>query len=107
MIAASAYEDVAGVAMPHRPCRRALAMSRIDPILPPSFDDRMRSDEAAAIEDADHVGKLMDLDDAPSPIRHAVVVAADRDEAFMAHAAFQLEQRIKGHGGQRLQVELF
>ena len=64
-------------------------------------------DEAAAIEDADHVGKLMNLDDAPRPIWHAVVVAADRDEAFMADAAFELEQRIEGHGGQRLQVELF
>lgn len=57
MIAASADDDVAGVAMPHRPCRRALATSRIDPILPPPFDDRMGRDEAAAIEDADNPGQ--------------------------------------------------
>ncbi len=77
MIAAAADENVLGIAMPHGPCLRALPMSRIDPILPPPFDDRMRCDEAPLIEDADHVGQLVDLDDASCPIRHAVVVAAD------------------------------
>lgn len=56
MIAALADEDVVGVDMLLRPCRRVLAMSR------------MRCDEVGPIEDADHVGKLMNLDDAPRPI---------------------------------------
>lgn len=61
-------------------------MRRIDPILPPSLDDRMRRDKVTAIEDADHVGKLMNLDDAPRPIGHAVVVT----EAFTPEQALEV-----------------
>lgn len=48
----------------------------------------------------------MHLDDPPRPVGHAVVVAADRDEAVVADAPFQLEQGVEGHSGQRLQVGL-
>ena len=62
--------------------------------------------ETAAVEDADHVGQLMHLDDAPGPIGNAVVVAADRDEPVMADAPFELEERVEGCCRQRLQVGL-
>jgi hypothetical protein len=32
------------------------------------------------------VGKLLDLDDPAGAVRHAVIVATDRDEAIVAHA---------------------
>ena len=75
-----------------------------DPVLSASFQYRVHGDDAALIEDADHIGELLDLDDAARPIRHAVVVAADRDEAVVAHATFQLQERIERRCGQRLQL---
>lgn len=106
MITAPADKNLICLAMPHRPRWRALAMSRIDPILPPSFYDRVRSDETTAIEYADQVWKLVDLDDTPGAVRHAVVIAADGDEAFMADASFELEQSVEGHRRQRLEIGL-
>lgn len=41
------------------------------------------------MEDADLVRKVMNLDDAPRPIGLAIIIAAERDQAFMADAAFQ------------------
>ena len=58
------------------------------------------------IEDADLVGELVDLHHPARPVGNAVVVAADRDQPVMADAAFQLEQRVEGEGGQLLQVQL-
>ena len=86
--------------------RGALAMGRIDPVLPAPFQDRMGGDEPTPIEDADLVGELVHLDDTPRPVGNAVVVAADRDQPVMADAAFELEQRVEGEGRQGLQLEL-
>jgi hypothetical protein len=44
----------------------APAVGRINPVLPASFQDRMRGDEPPLIEDADLVGELVDLDDTRS-----------------------------------------
>ena len=60
----------------------------------------------ALIEDADLVGELMDLDDAPGAIGNAVVVAADRHEPIVTDPALELEQGIEGKGRQRLQLRL-
>ena len=63
-------------------------------------------DQPALIENADLVGELMHLDDAPRAIGNAVVVAADRDEPVMADPALELEQGIEGQGRQGLQLRL-
>ena len=81
-------------------------MSGIDPILAPALQDRMSGDEVSAVEDTDPVWQLMHLDDASGAIRHTVVIAADRDETFMADASFELQQRIEGRVWQALQIEL-
>ena len=73
----------------------------------PALQDRMGRDEAALIEDADRVRKLMHFDDAPRPIGHAVVIAADRDEPVMADAPFELEERVEGRRRQRLKLKPF
>ena len=64
-------------------------MARVDPVLAPALQDRMGRHEAAAVEDADRVRKLVHLDDGPCPIGNAVIVAADRDEPVMADAPFE------------------
>src|SRR4051794_38648305 len=61
----------------------------------------MGSDQSALIQNADHVRQLMHLDDAPSAIGNAIVIAADRDQAVVAHPAFQLQERIEGRRGAR------
>jgi hypothetical protein len=81
-------------------------MRRIDPGLAPAFQNRMHRHQLALIEDADLVGELMDLDDAPGAIGNAVVVAADRHESVMADPPFELEQGIEGKGRQGLQLRL-
>ena len=89
-----------------RPGQGTLAMGRVDPVLPAPFQDGMDGDQPALIEDADLVGKLMDLDDPAGSVWDAVVIAADRDQAVMADAALELEQRIEGEGRQPLQFGL-
>src|SRR5882762_5697549 len=54
-------------------------------------------------EDTDQLGKLLDLNDPAGAVRHAVIVAADRDEAIVADAPFQLEHGIEAMFGQCLQ----
>ena len=66
----------------------------------------MLGDDGAEIEDADQIGKLLDLDNPAGAIRHAVIVAADRDEAVVADAPLQLEHRIEAMLGQCLQLGL-
>ena len=45
-------------------------------------------------------GKLVDLDDAARAIGDAVVVAADRHQAIVADAPFELQQRVERCGRQ-------
>ena len=66
----------------------------------------MLGDDVAEVEDADQVGQLLDLDDTAGAIGHAVVVAADGDEAIVADAALELEHGIEAMLGQRLQLRL-
>src|ERR1700760_2675915 len=56
----------------------------------------MRGNEASLIENANLIWQLVYLDDAPSPVGDAVVVAADRHQAVMADTAFQFEDVVKG-----------
>ena len=52
-----------------------LAMGRINPVLPAPLQDGMDGDQPALVEDADLIGKLMDLDDPPGSVGDAVVIA--------------------------------
>jgi hypothetical protein len=61
-------------------------MTAINAILLSAFEDGMLGDDGAEIEDADQIGKLLNLDNPAGAIRHAVKVAADRDKAVMADA---------------------
>ena len=82
------------------------AVAAIDAILLAAFEDRMFGDDGAEIEDTDQIGQLLDLDDAAGAIGHAVIVAADGDEAVVADAALELEHGIEGMLGQGLQFGL-
>ena len=106
MIADPANDDGVIGRVAHRSRGSALAMGRIDPVLPAPFQDRMDGDEPALIENADQVGQLVHLDDAARPVGNAVVVAADRDQPVVADAALELQQRVEGDGRQRLQLRL-
>ena len=81
-------------------------MAGINAILSSAFQNRMGRDQSALIQNADHVRQLMHLDDAPSAIGNAIVIAADRDQAVMADPAFQLQERIEGRRGQTLKIEV-
>ena len=65
----------------------------------------MRGDKTSAVQDADHIRQLMHLDDAAGAVGNAVIIAADRDEPFVADAPFKLEQRVEGGCGLALQIE--
>ena len=78
----------------------------IDAILPAAFENRMLGNNIAEVEDADQIWQLLDLDDTAGAIGHAVVVAADGDEAVVADAALELEHGIEAMLGQRLQLGL-
>src|SRR5216684_6690864 len=67
------------------------AVAAIDAVLLSTFEDGMFGDDVAEIEDTDQIGKLLDLDDPTGAVGHAVIVAADRDEAIVADAPFELE----------------
>ena len=84
----------------------ASAVTAIDAVLPPAFEDRMLGNDIAQVDDADQVWQLLDLDDTTGAIGYAVVVAPDRDEAVVADAALQLEHGIEAMLGQRLQLRL-
>ena len=81
-------------------------MTAIDAVLLSAFENRMLGDDGAEIEDADQVGELLDLDNPAGAIRHAVIVAADRDKAVMADAPLQLEHCIEAMLRQGLQLGL-
>lgn len=100
----AADRQTVGMATAHGPRGRALPMIRVDAVLPSPLQDRMARHEPPAIEDADRVGQLMHLDDAPGPVGNAVIVAADRDEAIVADATLQLEQGVEGQSRQGLQL---
>jgi hypothetical protein len=61
-----------------------------DARLSASLQHRVHGDNAALIENTDHVGELLHLDDTACSVRNALIVAADRDEAVVAHAALEL-----------------
>lgn len=61
----------------------------------------MRRNGLTLIQDANLVRQLVHLDNTPGPIRDAVIVTADRHQAVMADATFELEQFVKGHGWKR------
>jgi len=66
----------------------------------------MLGDEGAQIEDTDQIRELLDLDDPAGAVGHAVIVTADRDEAVVADAPFQLEHGLEAMLRQRLQLGL-
>ena len=70
-------------------------MIRRDACQPASFQHGMHGDDAVLVEDADDVRELLYFDDAARAIGHAVVVAANRDEAIVTDAALQLQQRVE------------
>jgi len=76
----------------------------VDPVLPPSLQDRVDGNQPSLVEDAQLVRQLVDLDDAPGAVGHAVVIATDRDEPVMADPALELQQRIEGECRQRLEL---
>ncbi len=82
------------------------AVTPVDAILFAAFENGMLGDDAAKFEDADQIGQLLDLDYPPGAIGHAVIVAADGDEAVMADPALELEHGIEPVRGQRLQLGL-
>src|SRR3954447_8217062 len=71
-------------------------MAGINAILSSAFQNRMGSYQSALIQNADHVRQLMHLDDAPSAIGNAIVIATDRDQPVMADPPCQLQERIEG-----------
>ena len=61
--------------------------------------------DSAVLEDADLVGKDVDVQDAPARgVRHTVEVAADAHRALVGDAPFELEDRPVGGERQRLEV---
>ena len=66
----------------------------------------MLGDDNAEIEDADAVRQLLNLDQATGPIRNAVEVAADGNEAVMADAPLEFEHGVQAMFGQALQLRL-
>src|ERR1700761_2646345 len=64
----------------------------------------MNSQQFAVLVDTDLVSQTVNVECAPArTIGHAVVVAADGDQTFMAHASLEPDHTIEHAGGQRLQ----
>jgi hypothetical protein len=82
------------------------AVPAIDAVLLSPLKDGVLGDDGAQIEDADQIGKLVDLNNSTGAVRNAVKVAADRDKAVVTDAPLQLEHRVKAMLRQRLQLEL-
>jgi hypothetical protein len=59
------------------------------------------------IQNMNLIRQLVHLDNTSRSIGNAVVVGADRHQAIMADAAFQLELPIKRHDWKGLQLKLF
>lgn len=88
------------------PGAAAGAVVAIDAVLLAALDHRMLGDDRAEAEDPDQIGQLLNLDQPPRSIGHAVIVAADRDQPVMANAAFKLEDGVEAVSRQGLQFEL-
>ena len=82
------------------------AMALVNVILLAAFEDGVFGNDNAEVEDADQNGQLLDLDDAAGAVRHAVVIAADGDEAIVADPALKLGDSAKAMLGQHLQLGL-
>jgi len=82
------------------------SVAAINAVLLSTFEDGVLGDDGAEIEDTDQIGELLDLDDPAGAVRHTVIVAADRNEAIVADAPFQLEHGVEAMLGQRLQLGL-
>src|SRR6201991_4035441 len=68
----------------------------------------MNSQQFAVLVDTDLVSQTVNVECAPArTIGHAVVVAADGDQTFMAHASLEPDHAIEHAGGQRLQRGTF
>jgi hypothetical protein len=86
--------------------RSAGAMAPVDAILPAPFEHGMLGNDDAAVDDADQVRHLLDLDDPARPVGHAVVVAADRHEPVVADPPLELQDGIEAVLGKALQFLL-
>ena len=82
------------------PHRWRLAMRGIDAALVLAFENRVRGDQRAVLEDPDFLGMVLNLDDALSRgVGDAVEIAADRDHALMADPPLDGEHGAVGNGG--------
>jgi hypothetical protein len=88
------------------PGAAAGAVAAIDPVLLAALDHRVLGDDRAEVEDPDHIRQLLDLDHPPSPVGHAVIIAADRDEPVMADPPLELEHGVEPMVRQGLQLGL-
>ena len=69
-------------------------MTRRNPALLATFQNRMRRDQDAVLEDLNLGGELVNIDDAAArDVRDAVKIAVDADHAVPTEAALQLENR--------------
>jgi hypothetical protein len=105
MVADTADRDSGGNTSPAL-CDAAGTVAAVDAVLLAAFDDGMLGDDIAEIENADQIRELLHFDNSSGAIRHAVIVAADRDEAVMAHAAFELQHGVEAMLRQFLQLWL-
>ncbi len=83
-------------------------MGGIETPLVAPLERRVTGNESAGLEDADLIGKNMNVEDAAAGrVRHAVEIAADAHHAFVGDPPFEFENRpIRGER-QRLQGRLF
>ena len=76
-------------------------MARVEPALLPAFQNRMRGDQGAVLEDARLAGVVPHVDDALARgVRNAVEVAAHGDHAVAADAPLDGERGAVGDGRQ-------
>ena len=67
----------------------------------------MGSDQAAVLEDAHSIGRGFHVEYAlPGAVRHAIVIAADTDTAFMTDTPLDAQYRFKAASRQGLQLRL-
>ena len=78
------------------------AVRRIEPLLAPSLQRSVGGDERPVFEDADLVGKNVNVEDAPTR-RVAVEIAADADHAFVRSAPLEPQHRSVRNGRQGFQ----
>lgn len=106
MITRACNRDTVLISAPSTARGRALSVPGINTILSAPFQNLMGGDQSALVQNSDQVRQLMHLDNAPSAVGNAIVIAADRDETVMADTAFQLQQRIEWRCRQALKIEL-